>query len=124
MSTKVGIFLITAVIFSAFGQVTLKHGMSSLLVQEVLSSSSWFKIILTVGTNLGVLSGLTMYASSMVLWLFVLSRLDLSQAYPFVGIGFLITTAFAHFFLGESLNAIRILGTIFVIGGVYLVATH
>jgi len=45
-----------------------------------------------------------------------------SRAYPFVGLGFLITMSFGYLFLGEPLGLQKILGTLLVTAGVYLVA--
>ncbi|MSP68551.1 MAG: hypothetical protein EXQ96_10810, partial [Alphaproteobacteria bacterium] len=69
-----------------------------------------------------VFTGLALYGFAAGFWLFVLARIDVSVAYPFVGIGFLLTMAFGALFLGESINATRLVGTLLVAGGVYLVA--
>ncbi len=66
--------------------------------------------------------GLALYASSVGLWLSVLVREDVSRVYPFVGLGFVVTMAFAYLFLGESLTMQKVIGTLLVAVGVYVVA--
>jgi multidrug transporter EmrE-like cation transporter len=111
-----------AVALSAFAQISLRCGMSNHRVQGALDSTSLSQIAWTVGTNVWVLSGIVQYVISMAVWLLVLARVEVSQAYPFVGAGFLITLAFGYFFLGESVNLYRIAGTILVAAGIILIS--
>jgi multidrug transporter EmrE-like cation transporter len=66
--------------------------------------------------------GLALYGLSVALWIRVLSKLDLSVAYPFVGLGFLMTMAFGAIFLAENVSLTRIMGTALVAVGCILVA--
>jgi drug/metabolite transporter (DMT)-like permease len=65
--------------------------------------------------------GLIIYGLSVAMWLWVLSKVDLSAAYPFVGVSFLVTMAFGVFLLDESVTPMRIVGTILIAIGCTLV---
>ena len=65
--------------------------------------------------------GLVIYALSVALWLWVLSKVDLSVAYPFVGVGFLVTMLFGIVLLNENVTPMRIIGTVLIVGGCVLV---
>ena len=69
-----------------------------------------------------VLAGLATYGFGAILWLFVLARAPLSLAYPFVGLGFILTMLAGLLVLGEHLSAARIVGTLMIAGGCVLVA--
>ena len=69
-----------------------------------------------------VIGGLVVMAISMACHLVVLSRVDISYAYPFLGLSFVLTTAWGYFVLAEDVNAWRILGVLFICAGVSLVA--
>ncbi|EGL53322.1 hypothetical protein MAMP_00820 [Methylophaga aminisulfidivorans MP] len=58
----------------------------------------------------------------MVFWLYVLTRVDVSRAYPFVGLGFIGTMLFAHFFLQEPITIQKLAGTLLIVSGVVLLA--
>ena len=73
-------------------------------------------------SNPWVLGGLFMYGLSAALWLLVLARTDVSVAYPFVGLGFILTLAAGAFLLGEQVTMVRVLGTVLVAAGVIMVA--
>jgi drug/metabolite transporter (DMT)-like permease len=78
----------------------------------------------TIATNLHIVLGLGMYVAGAGLWLLVLSRADISLAYPFVGLGFVLTMLLGWLFLGEQVGLTRVIGTFLVVAGVYLIAAH
>ena len=109
-----------SVTISAVAQVTLKQGMSSSAVQQSLTGG-WLEIVIAVASSLYVWLGLLSYALGAVLWLGVLAKIDVSIAYPFVGLGFILTALFGVFILGEAFSIIRFVGTCLVVLGVILV---
>lgn len=70
----------------------------------------------------GIVGGLSCYALSVVLWISVLSRAEVSFAYPFLGIGFVLVTFASAFLLGEAISAQRIAGTALIAFGVAILA--
>jgi multidrug transporter EmrE-like cation transporter len=51
-----------------------------------------------------------------------LARIDVSVAYAFVALGFLLTMALGSLLLGEPLTLSKLSGTLLVVLGVWLVA--
>jgi len=123
MTIKIFSLIIISVSLSAIAQISLKVGMSGLSVQSAMSESGMgYKLFLNIFTNLYVLAGLSMYVLGAVLWLFVLARVDVSMAYPYVGIGFIITMLLGSALLGEVLSPLRVVGTLLVVGGITLIS--
>jgi multidrug transporter EmrE-like cation transporter len=114
-------FILTSVLLSVSAQILLKHGMTSKPVQMALTSNP-IDAIIEISTNMSIIGGISAYASSMVVWLFVLSKVDVSTAYPFVGIGFIGTMLFAHYFLGESITTFKMIGTVLIFLGVVFIS--
>lgn len=112
--------ILISVSISAIAQITLKHGMSSPSVQQSLNSG-WLALGMAVAANFYVWLGLILYALGAVLWLGVLARVEVSLAYPFVGLGFILTSLLGVFVLGESFSVIRFVGTCQVVLGIILV---
>lgn len=79
-------------------------------------------IALRVVLNPFVLAGLGCFAASVVLWLIVLSRVDVSFAYPFVSLGIVITTLFGHWAFDEQLSFQRTAGIVVICVGVVLIS--
>jgi multidrug transporter EmrE-like cation transporter len=97
--------------------------MSGAGVQRALTDGPGFSLLWNVARNPAIESGFVLYGASVVLWLAVLSRLEVSRAYPFVGLGVVITMLFGVFVLGEPLTLAKIVGTVLVATGVYVVAS-
>ncbi len=76
---------------------------------------------MVVASNLYMWPGLMLYALGAVLWLGVLARIDVSIAYPFVGLGFILAALCGVFLLGEAFSVIRFVGTCLVVLGLVLV---
>lgn len=62
------------------------------------------------------------YIVSIGLWLVVLSKVDVSYAYPFLSIGYVVAAIVGHFAFAEDLSAIRIAGIIVICIGVILIS--
>ena len=114
--------IFVSVLMSAFAQILLKGGMSSQSVQRALGEDLSFRTFLSVFTNAGVVSGLFVYFGSALLWLLVLSKVEVSVAYPFVALGFVLTALLGHFVFGEVLTLQRLLGILLVCVGVGVLA--
>ena len=59
---------------------------------------------------------------SVVVWLLVLSRVQVSYAYPMLSIGYIVNAVAAYYLFGEDLSFIRIAGIVVIIMGVYLIS--
>ncbi len=107
---------------SAVAQILLKTGMSQPAVAAALGHGGAIRIALQIAGNLWVLGGLTLYFLGALIWLFVLAKVDVSYAYPFVGVGFVITLFLGKILLGLRITAVRLVGTLLVSVGVVLIA--
>ena len=121
--TKIVLMLLASVLLAAAAQLTLKLGMTSQSVQLALGASdrSFARAVAAIMTSPMILSGLFLFAVSVVIWLLVLARLDLSTAYPCVALGVVITVASGHFILGETVSPTKLAGVTAVVIGVLLI---
>jgi len=78
--------------------------------------------LLAAATNPWISIGFALYGLSAIVWLGVLSRWEVSKAYPLVGVGFILT-AVVGYWIGESVGPMRIAGILLIAGGVALVAS-
>lgn len=114
-----GLILLT-VTLSACAQLALKMGVTSPGMMAAMQSGLVNSVIAAISSPL-IWLGLIIYVLSVSLWLWVLSKVDLSVAYPFVGVSFLVTMAFGAFLLNEHVTPGRILGTLLIACGCVLV---
>ena len=123
MTWSVFTMIVFSVSCSALAQILLKYGMAHPAMQQALTGGDVWLITRTIVTDLPILGGFFLYGLGAVIWLFVLARLDVSIAYPFVALGFILTMVLGCLVFGEVLTLRKILGTLIVASGIYLVAT-
>lgn len=123
MTFRLFLLILTSVSISAIAQITLKTGMSGKHIQAALNGSAR-DLVITIATAPLVWLGLAMYFAGALAWLLVLARLEVSLAYPFVGLGFIFTMLLGFFLLGETVSMPRIGGTLLVVLGVILISRY
>lgn len=119
MSGNLLLLILASVGLSAVAQMFLKLGVGAV---RIASDSGVTATLTAYALSPFIVLGLALYGLGAVMWLFVLSRLPLTAAYPFVGLGFILTMILGATALGETLSATRIAGTLLIAAGCVLVA--
>ena len=120
MTVAIG-YILVSVLAGAIGQVLLKKGMSS-MGPLTLSLSKLFSILWRMATNPYVIVGLFIYVGGTVFWLTALSRVDLSYAYPFASLSYVVMLAASWLLFRENISVVRLLGTLVVGVGVFIIS--
>lgn len=103
------------------GQLLLKVGMSQMGSLEI-SMAAVPSIVLRMATSPWVVGGLFVYVSGIFFWLLALNRVDLSYAYPFASLSYVLIFFSSWLMLGERISLSRVMGMIVICLGVVLVA--
>jgi multidrug transporter EmrE-like cation transporter len=118
--------IIFSVVLGVGGQLALKYGAglasakgSSRIVQS-LDSKSMLAFFQSAATNKFVILGFILYLVSALSWLIILTRVDLSLAYPLISIGYILIVVLSRFIFNEPVTSFRIAGTALVCAGVVL----
>ena len=115
--------ILLGVLLNAAAQLLLKAGMTQIGHFE-FSLANVIPIALKVMVNLPVIAGLFTYVVSVVVWLLVLSRVQVSYAYPMLSIGYIVNAVAAYYLFGENLSIMRATGILVIIAGVYLISQN
>ncbi len=115
------IYILISVLGGAVGQVLLKRGMGS-MGPLTLSLEQMPSILLRVGTNPFVIAGLSLYVGATLFWLMALSRVDLSFAYPFASLSYVVMLAASWQLFNEDISLLRLMGTAVIVFGVLLIS--
>lgn len=114
-------FILFTVLTNAAAQLMLKQGMMNLGAISFEGVNPIVKILQIV-FSLWVFLGLCTFVISMASHLYVLSKVELSFAYPFLSLAYVAVAVFAYFIFREDLNAWRIAGIAFICVGTVLIA--
>lgn len=66
--------------------------------------------------------GILLYGVSLLFWLYVLSKMELSRAYPMVSLGYVFTLFLGYTVLGEDITTYKVLDVLFIVIGVIFLA--
>lgn len=106
-----------SVALNAFAQFLLRHGMLKTGDIPLKLEEIWH-LIRAVFTNIWLFCAMACYGVSILVWMVVLSKVNVSTAYPLSSIGYIITAALAYFYLNEPLTTQKILGIVIICIGV------
>ena len=107
---------------SVAAQFFLKAGMAGAEAKQLLALPMTLGIAFKVLSNGYVLIGFLLYGLGALAWLSVLSKWDVSKAYPLVGLGFALAVGIG-LLTGEHITAVRVIGVTLICAGVWMVAS-
>ncbi|MBC7076228.1 MAG: transporter [Syntrophomonadaceae bacterium] len=116
------LWLFSSIFLGAGGQILLKYGVNQ-MGEIDLSRTGIIFTISNIFTNLFVISGICFFVASMILWIKVISTMELSRAYPSVSLSYIIVFLFSIAVFEESVTAGKLAGLLLVIAGVYFLNT-
>ncbi len=116
------LMIFASVLIGVFGQLSLKSGMTQVGRIDAQTLAQPVQLLVRIFTTPIILAGIAMYIVGTLIWLVVLSRMELSFAYPLVATTYVFTPLLAHLLLGEPIPALRWLGIGLILVGVVFVA--
>jgi len=123
MFAKSMILILVAVLLGVLGQLLLKMGMTQVGSLESKGGlGGLVQMGVQVFSNLKVLGGFAAYGFSSLFWIVVLSKIDLSLAYPMLALNYVLVPLTAWLFLNEQVPPLRWLGIGVVILGVVVIS--
>ncbi len=100
----------------SLGNILIKIGMSHLVNKEVN-----FSFIFHAFTSIKVIIGLMLFVVSIVMWLIILSRMELTFAHPLLSISVVVIAVISWTFFNETFNFNRVFGIALTILGSWFV---
>ncbi|MEO6967157.1 MAG: EamA family transporter [Rhodanobacteraceae bacterium] len=110
------LLVLLTILFTVYGQIAIKW---QVLQAGALphDPSAKFVFVLRLLLNPWVISALFAALLAAVCWIGAMTRLELSKAYPFMALNFILVAIFANLFFGEAITWPKVAGlTLVVIG--------
>lgn len=117
MNIKNIYIILLTILFNSLSQILLKVG-----AQKIGSgyTPNSLQNILAVLVSPAIFFGLILYIASFALWILVLSKVEVSVAYPMLSIGYIFVALLAFFYLNEPLTLNKIFSISLIIIGVIM----
>ena len=113
------LYILGTILFTVYGQLVLKWQISQ---AGPLPMALMDKIIFLLSqfANLWILSGFAAAAIAALCWMAALTRFELSYAYPFMSLSFVLVLGLSVPFLHEAITAPKIIGMGLIVAGIII----
>lgn len=101
-----------SILLGAIGQFLLK-----LAAGQLHTGGGLWNLVLSM-LHLKMIVAIACFVTSMVMWLFVLRKMELSIAYPMVSLGYVFVLLLSIYFLNENIYLTKLIGTGLIVTGV------
>lgn len=110
-------FVLGSILFTVYGQLVVKWQVGKAgSLPETLPERIVFLLKLVM--NPWVLSAMGAGFGALLCWLAAMTKFELSYAYPFMSLAFVLVLILSVFFFGEALTAPKVLGVLVVMVGI------
>jgi len=116
------LLILFSISIAVAGQILLKIGINRIGMVNFSNLDALKQLFFGVIKSPLVISGLFLYVVSAAIWLVVLSAVDLSFAYPFIGFTYVMVLVLSKFILKEDVNPIRWAGALIITIGVIVIS--
>ena len=113
------VLILLSVLLNCAAQLLIRKGM---LVEGEVGMQNMLSHIGSMITNVWLWGAMLCYALSILLWMSVLSKVEVSYAYPFLSVGYVVSAVAGYALFNENLSPIRIAGIIVICIGVILIS--
>lgn len=114
------VLILAAIFLAVIGQILVKKGLNSF--GQIDFSSGLIRNFVRIYLSPMVLIGTFIYLSSAFFWIYALTKVDLSFAFPFLSLSYVLIILASWLLLGESIPLLRWIGVIVICIGVFLVS--
>lgn len=114
------ILILISVLLNCGAQILMKKGM--LIVGQVSGIGGLLSAIPKMIMNTYLWGAMLLYAVSILIWMVVLSKVEVSYAYPFLSIGYVLSAVIGYFYFSEAVSPVRIVGILIICIGVVLIS--
>ncbi|MHB1651892.1 MAG: EamA family transporter [Desulfitobacteriaceae bacterium] len=113
------LYITLAILCTVYGQIAIKW---QLLRFGQLPSTLYSKLIYFghVFSNIWVISGLMASVLATISWMAAMTKFQLSYAYPFMSVAFILVLIFSALLLKEPVTLARIIGLVFIVCGIII----
>lgn len=113
------VLILPSIALNVAAQLFIRKGMLAVGEIDVLQLT---ENVLKMLLNLWLWAAMICYVASFLLWMVVLSKVEVSYAYPFLSVGYVFAALAGYLWFNESLSAVRMLGIFVICLGVCLIS--
>jgi drug/metabolite transporter (DMT)-like permease len=113
-------YVVLTLAFTVYGQLVLKWQLSGVALPNGAAEKGWFLLHLLFRP--WIFSGFVSAFAASLCWMAAMTKLRLSDAYPFMSLAFVIVMFLSKPLFGEVLSTTKVFGTVVVMVGLVIIS--
>ena len=111
-------YIFLAIIFGVISQLIIKWKMNGYSLDNYETLYDKFIFAFSMLLNPYIMVSLVFTLLAGVTWMIAMTKFDISYAYPFTSLGFVLVFVFSIFLYHEPVNMYKIIGVLLIIAGI------
>jgi multidrug transporter EmrE-like cation transporter len=116
------LFIILTVVFAVSSQLIIKWQMSQYSFSSANTIFEKFYYALGLLQNPFILSSIALTLLSGLSWMIAMSKFEISYAYPYTSLGFILVLLFSHIFFNEPITVYKFFGVLLIVVGIFIIS--
>ena len=109
------LLLLSSVLLITMGQILIKFGINELAIDK--GGMSLVNTLFVAFGSIKIIMGIFLAGMASIAWVLLLTKIELSYAYPFMMMPIVLVSILSLFFFNESIDLTQWLGIAFIIIG-------
>ena len=113
------LYIFGTLVLTVYGQLVLKWQVTRAGVFPV-DAIERMRFLLRLVLNPWVMSSLAGAFLAFLLWMMAMTKFELSHAYPFMSLSFVLVLGLSAIFFHEAITVLKVLGVLFIMAGLII----
>ena len=114
------LYILGTILLTTYGQLILKWRLSDLQIKLPDNLINKIVYLIKLVFDPFIFSGFVAAFIASLLWIMAVSKLDLSHAYPFTGLTFVLVTGLSILIFHENFSYYKLAGVLIMIMGIFV----
>jgi len=116
------LYIFLSIGFAVASQLIIKWKMSAFDLSSYPGLFEKFAFAFSMLFNPWIMLSIFLTLLSGLSWMIAMTKFDISYAYPYTALGFVLILIFSALLFHEPLNGAKILGVLLIVSGIFVVA--
>lgn len=116
------LYILLTVVFAVSSQLIIKWQMSKFSLEDSMNLYEKFIFALSMLLNPYIVLSIMLTLLSGLSWMIAMTKFDISYAYPYTALGFVLILLFSYIFFHETISLHKIIGVSLIMFGIFVVS--
>jgi len=115
-------YIFLTVAFAVSSQLIIKWQMANYSLENYNGMYEKFLFALTMLLNPFIMLSILLTLLSGLSWIIAMTKFDISYAYPFTSLGFVLILIFSSLLFNETISIYKLVGVLFIVLGIMIIS--